>query len=260
MRIAYAGIFLRVGAFVVTMFIWWAIAASNVLGSLAITSPQDTFSSLYLLLANGTLVSPFERTFSEFFIALIASLTLGSLGGLLMGVSERLDRVFDPYLSVMLVVPISAVLPVITVIFGLLTIVPAAVFAFLIAVFPIMAIVRTGVKNLNPNLLVVARIMGISSDQLLLYVYLRATIRTIFSALRIGSILVMAGVLIEELYVQQPDNPGVGYLIAVFSSNFEVGNLYAVIFLLAMITIFINDSLFYVEHKYPFVRRIRSTT
>lgn len=257
-RIPHSNIFLRIGAFVVTVVIWWAVATSNIFGSLAITTPQNAFGQLYVLLINGTLIGPFERTFSEIFLALILSLAIGSIGGLLMGMFETVNGIFDPYLMIMLVVPMSAVLPLISLIFGLLSIIPAIVFAFLIAVFPIMSIIRVAVRNLNPKLVTVARTMGASSNQLFLYVHLRAAIRPILSALRIGLILVVAGVLIEELYVQQPNNPGIGYLISSFSTSFEVGKLYAVIFLIAMITIIMNDLLFYIEHKYPFTRKIKT--
>jgi NitT/TauT family transport system permease protein len=145
--------------------------------------------------------------------------------GLVMGRWRMAERLIDPYLNVLLVVPMSALIPIMIMATGLgLFTRVLIVFSFS---FVIMAVnVRAGLRLLEPSWVEMARSFGARELQLWLKVLLPGALPGIITGLRLGLIRSVSGMITVELLLLAL---GIGRLILDFQGSFQAANLYATI-------------------------------
>jgi NitT/TauT family transport system permease protein len=149
-----------------------------------------------------------------FFIAVI----VGLLAGIALGSSTLVYDSFYPALIGFNSVPKVAVVPILVIWFGVGT-VPAIITAFLIAFFPILVNVAVGIATVEPELQDVLRALGASRWQVVRKVGLPRSMPYFFASLKVAIAFAFIGTIVAETVAA---NKGIGNLMLVASSRFEV--------------------------------------
>lgn len=159
---------------------------------------------------------------------------LGIIGGVLLGVligSSRLAYdVAYPLLIGFASIPKVAVVPVLVLWFGAGT-VPAIITAAITCVFPIVVNVATGLATTEPELEDVMRTLRASKLDILVNVGLPRAMPYFFASLKVAVTLAFVGTVISETVAS---NRGIGNLMMIASSSFDVPLVFAGLFILAV--------------------------
>jgi NitT/TauT family transport system permease protein len=165
--------------------------------------------------------------------------------GLLMGRVLLLDRLLMPWVNTFISAPLSALVPVIMALFGFgeTTIVLTVL---LFAIWIIILDARAGARAVPTSLVEMARVYGASPAQALLKVYVPAALPEILTGIRLGLIRAVKGVIVGQLLVSVV---GFGHLFEIYSSNFLMEHMWALLLVLFALAFLIDDSLARLEHR-----------
>ena len=165
-------------------------------------------------------------TLVGFGLAILAGMALG----LAIGYSTLVYRALYPLLVGFNSVPKAAIVPVLVIWFGIGT-VPAIITAFLISFFPIVVNVATGLATLEPELQDVLRSLGASKGEIFLKIGIPRSLPYFFASLKVSATLAFVGAVIAETVAA---NRGIGYMMLVASSRFEVPLVFAGLLVVAV--------------------------
>jgi NitT/TauT family transport system permease protein len=146
------------------------------------------------------------------------AIIFGLVAGVAIGSSTLLYAGFYPALIGFYSIPKVAIVPILVIWFGIGT-VPAVITAFLISFFPILVNVATGIATLEPELRDVLRALGATRLQMMLKVGLPRAMPYFFASLKIAMTVAFVGSIVSETVAA---NKGIGHLMLVASSRFEV--------------------------------------
>lgn len=151
-------------------------------------------------------------------IGFLIAVAVGLLGGIAIGSSTLVYDSFYPALIGFNSIPKVAVVPILVIWFGVGT-VPAIITAFLIAFFPILVNVAVGIATVEPELQDVLRALGASRWQVIKKVGLPRSMPYFFASLKVAITFAFVGTIVAETVAA---NKGIGHLMLVASSRFEV--------------------------------------
>ncbi|MBV9077471.1 MAG: ABC transporter permease [Methylobacteriaceae bacterium] len=154
---------------------------------------------------------------------------IGLLLGILIGSSKLAFRTAYPLLVGFSSIPKVAVVPVFVLWYGAGT-VPAILTAMIICVFPIVVNVATGIATVEPELEDVMRTLKASRRDILWNVSLPRSMPYFFAALKVAITLAFVGSVVAETVAS---NRGVGNMMMIASSSFNVPLVFAGLFVLA---------------------------
>ncbi len=137
------------------------------------------------------------------------SIALAVPAGLVLGQSERLNRIFSPVLYLLFPVPKVVLVPVLLLFLGVGDL-PKIAVIFLILFFQILVLVRDQAAGLRPELIHSVRSLGAGRRALFRFVYLPASLPAILTALRQSIGTAVAVLYVAELFAT---NFGLGYYI-----------------------------------------------
>ncbi len=181
--------------------------------------------------------------------ALILGFGIGVLSGVLAGLAaarfRNIEGFIDPYLNILLVMPMAALIPLMIMSTGIgLTSRVIVVFLFTIPV--IIVNTRTGVRQVEANLLEMATSYGATERQIWRKVLLPGALPAIMTGIRLGLGRAITGmVVIELLFVAV----GIGNLINEFRGRFEPGLLYGVVILVVIEALILITVVRTIEHR-----------
>jgi NitT/TauT family transport system permease protein len=165
--------------------------------------------------------------------------------GLVMGRSRIADGLLLPWVSTFTSAPLTAIVPVIMALFGFgeTTIVLTVV---LFAVWIVILDARAGARSISPSLVEMAAAFGATRWQAFAKVYLWAALPEILTGIRLGLIRAVKGVIIGQLLVSVV---GFGHLFEIYSSNFLMEHMWALLLVLFALAFLIDAALGYLERK-----------
>ena len=158
------------------------------------------------------------QTLMTTLIGFAFAIVIGGIGGVALGSSRVIYDGFYPALIAFNSVPKVAVIPVLVIWFGIGTI-PAVITAFLLSFFPILVNVATGITTVEPELRDVLRALGATRRQVIMKVGLPRAMPYFFASLKIAMTVAFVGSIVAETVAA---NSGIGHLMLVASSRFEV--------------------------------------
>ncbi len=158
------------------------------------------------------------QTFMTTAVGFLVAVAIGLLGGVALGSSTLVYDSFYPALIGFNSIPKVAVVPILVIWFGIGT-VPAIITAFLIAFFPILVNVAVGIATVEPELQDVLRALGATRWQVIRKVGLPRSMPYFFASLKVAITFAFVGTIVAETVAS---NNGIGNLMLVASSRFEV--------------------------------------
>ncbi len=155
---------------------------------------------------------------------------IGIALGVLIGSSRLAYDVAYPLLVGFASIPKVAVVPIFVLWFGAGT-VPAILTAMIMSIFPIVVNVATGLATTEPELEDVMRALRATKLDILWNVGLPRTMPYFFASLKVSVTLAFVGTVISETVAS---NRGIGNVMMIASSNFDVPLVFAGLLILAV--------------------------
>jgi NitT/TauT family transport system permease protein len=239
----------RYGSWAVTavnltiFFILWELfARSGAINPLFLPSASSMFAALWDGLTTtappGSVISGSIRdhlfySLSNLGIGLGIACAIGIPAGLLMGGNKYVETVLSPYVWALASLPRIALVPLFILFLGF-TVKMQLTIIVLSAVFPIIINAWAGVKTTEQSLLSAARVFGASRRELYIKVVLPYTLPFIIAGIQQGIGRGLIGVIIAEIF---GGSRGLGYLVNRSADTFNSSLMYAVLFLLVVVSL-----------------------
>lgn len=162
-------------------------------------------------------------------VGLGLGIVLGLALGMLIGSSRLAYDVAYPLLVGFSSIPKVAIVPILVLWFGSGT-VPAVLTAMVMCIFPIVVNVAAGLASTEPELRDVMRTLKATKLEILWNIGLPRTMPYFFASLKVAATLAFVGTVISETVAS---NRGIGNVMMIASSSFDVPLVFAGLFILA---------------------------
>jgi NitT/TauT family transport system permease protein len=172
-------------------------------------------------------------------------IVIGIAFGVLIGSSKLAYDVAYPLLVGFASIPKVAVVPIFVLWFGAGT-VPAVLTAMIMCIFPIVVNVATGLATTEPELEDVMRALRASKMDILWNVGLPRTMPFFFASLKVSVTLAFVGTVISETVAS---NRGIGNVMMIASSNFDVPLVFAGLMILAFLGVALYAVFSFIEGR-----------
>lgn len=235
----------RVGLCAGVLAVWQGAVSGGLIDPLWVSSPYLVVHELWRLTVSGELLTDVAVTVSEALIAFVVSSALGVVSGLLLARSPFWDEVLAPIVVALNSLPRIALAPLIILWFGV-GVVAKVVTAFTLVYFILLVNTLSGAKNVDNDIMTIARLMGASSRDLLWKVTLPSALPWIFAGLNIAVTYSLLGVIVAEILAS---NQGLGYLIASSAGNFDTSGVFAALVVLVVIAWLFSNAMRKVEGR-----------
>jgi NitT/TauT family transport system permease protein len=202
---------------IVAIFLLWeTVVRAFQIEQFILPAPSDVFASgwewRWPILDNSW------QTLMTTVIGFGFAVVFGLVAGIAVGSSTLVYDGFYPALVGFNSIPKVAVIPILVIWFGIGT-VPAIITAFLISFFPILVNVAAGIATVEPELKDVLRALGAKRWQVIQKVGLPRSMPYFFASLKVAITFAFVGSIVAETVAA---NKGIGNLMLVASSRFEV--------------------------------------
>jgi NitT/TauT family transport system permease protein len=171
--------------------------------------PLAVIQALGREMAAGDLPRHFLASLWRVTASTLVSIALAAPAGLVLGQSQRLNRLFAPIIYMLYPIPKVVFVPVLLLFFGIGDLSKILVI-FLILFFQILVLVRDQAAALRPELILSVRSLGAGRRALFRYVYLPASLPAVLTALRQSVGTAVAVLYVAELFATRL---GLGYYI-----------------------------------------------
>jgi len=184
-------------------------------------------------------------TLREIAVAYALAIAVGVGGGAALGLNRLIGRAYGPIVAALYAVPAVVWYPSLMLFFGLDAASKIA-FGFLLGFFPIALAVLAGIRQVNAQLITVARAFGASGLTIFRKVMLPAMLFTLVGGLRTGLALTVIGVIVGEVLGSKA---GMGSLINHAYGLFRTAD-YVALVVVTLILIIASDAVAgVVEHR-----------
>ena len=159
-------------------------------------------------------------------VGYLLAVAIGVPAGLAMGRAARIRNIVDPYINLILIVPMAVLLPVILIALGInfnSRVVVILVFSLPFIVVPCLS----GVRVISWHIVDMSRTFGATESQLWRFVLIPGALPAILSGLRQGLAHALTGMVVVELTLMAV---GVGQLLQTYGSNLQYDYVFAIVF------------------------------
>lgn len=223
--------------FLIFLAILWEIVSRNKLISPLYFPPiSKDLVAFYQLMLDGTLplevIRSLGRIFGGFFLAVAVMVPLG----IVMGLFKPIYNLFEPLTELLRPLPSPAIIPVVMLFLGIGEAMKIIVIAFACS-FPILINTMDGVRSVEPTLVDTAKTFGRSRYEIILQVILPASLHQIFTGWRVALPIALIVDIIAEMVGALN---GIGRFILLMQRRFDIPEMYAGIFLVAIVGYALN--------------------
>jgi ABC-type nitrate/sulfonate/bicarbonate transport system permease component len=197
------------------------------------------------LLQDPEFWSSYATTLEPFLYGWLAALLVGIPLGLFVGRSKVLSGLSMPELTFLNALPISTLVPVVVIVFGI-DIVARSTVVFLFAIVEVILTTASGVRYIDDDLYEMGRSFSLGRLKRFFRITLPGSTGGIAAAVRVGTGRAVVGMVVMELLLV---SVGVGRLISRFKDSFNAPHLYAVVLSLAIFALTLQSMLRALERR-----------
>ncbi|MGJ8589735.1 MAG: ABC transporter permease [Yoonia sp.] len=206
---------------------------------------SEVFATLFSIIGTPAFTKALYETAQAFLAGVFFSITIGIPVGIFMGRSRLLDELLLPWVNIFVSAPLTALVPVLMVLFGF-GLKSIIITTTLFGIWIIILNTRAGVRQINRSLVEMSRSFGASQFDAFTKIYFWAALPEILGGVRIGVIRAVKGVIIGQLLISIV---GFGALFELYASNFLMAHFWAVLIVLFALAFSISEFLGYLEKK-----------
>lgn len=230
------------GAFIVLNLLWWL--ASLAIDQNMLPSPINVYQHL-LKMDLSVIGLHIYNSLVRLFWGMLIAIVIGFLVGLLMGRSDRWNRILDPMVYLTYPIPKIALLPIIMLLFGLGN-QSKIILITLIVVFQVILSVRDGIKDIPMSYYKQLQVLGASPWQQFRIITLPACVSSILSAIRIALGTAIAILFFTEVYGTEY---GLGYFVMDAWGRLDYLDMYSGIFVLSAVAFILFGMIDWLENR-----------
>jgi ABC-type nitrate/sulfonate/bicarbonate transport system permease component len=214
------------------VLLWQALAGLGWLPAFLV-SPLAVAEQFVALLRSGELFGHARDSLYRSLAGFGLGAFFGASLGLLAGVSGKLERFFDPLVSLTYPIPKVAILPVLIVWFGISD--TSKIVVIMISCFyPCFIAALYGVRATDPLWVWAARNMGANARQVFLKVVVPAAAPQIFTGLRVALALAFILMFSSEM-IGSSNRTGLGFLILNADASARFDRMFAAVVAIAIL-------------------------
>lgn len=212
---------LQGASLLVALATWEGLARAGWVDPLFVPAPTAVARSFASV--SDVALSGLADTLGKTAVAYALSIVSGVSAGLVLGSARALNHTLQPFVIALYGMPKILVLPWIVLLLGYGT-TPAIVYGTLHGFFPILVLVTGAVRDVDRQLLTVARSFGARPWQLYVKVILPAIVPAVIAAMRLGVVFCLLGVLVVEMFA---GIRGMGSVMGALANGFRAPELFA---------------------------------
>lgn len=234
---------LRLGS-VTVVLVAWQIYGSQ-LNPILLSDPSAVAVAFVDMIRDGTLPQALAASLQVLGLGFGLGAVAGVLLGLIAGRSDVVATVLEIPVNALYATPAVALIPVIVLWFGF-AVTAKTVVIFLFVVFPVMINTMRGVREVDPELVEVARSFCSSEWRMWGDLILPSALPYLVTGLRLAVGRALIGVIVAEYYTSLS---GLGNLIATNANNFETARMFVPIVVIAALGVVLTALLELAEHR-----------
>ena len=234
----------RIGTIVALLGVWEIFGPS--LNKLILRPPSDIARAFVELLQNGELMDAAGQSLKELVGGLAVALIVGLVLGIASGRWRFVYNATDPIVSALYSVPSVALVPLLAVAFRSVGDAPRIATVALFAVFPILINTQQGVRNVDRQLLEVARAFNTSERRLWTDVIVPSAAPYVLAGVRLGIGRGLIGMVVAEFFVGLV---GLGYLIISYENVFRIDRMFVPVIFIAALGIVLMGLVQWIEGR-----------
>jgi NitT/TauT family transport system permease protein len=219
-------------AFIIGFFVAWELLCRMFgVSDIVLPKPSQILVTLW-----DRLPALWPHTLQTLYATMVGfglGIVIGVALGALVGSSRLAYDVAYPLLIGFATIPKVAIVPILVLWFGAGT-VPAVITAMTMCLFPIVVNVATGLATTEPELEDVMKALRASRLEILMNVGLPRAMPYFFASLKVAVTQAFVGTVIAETVAS---NRGIGNVMMIASSNFDVPLVFAGLLILALLGI-----------------------
>jgi NitT/TauT family transport system permease protein len=223
----------------------WQLVSGRLVSAFFVSSPSDIVGRLVQLVATGALWPNLTQTLVEVGAGLVIGVPLGIALGLALGMSQLLSGWLLPYMMALYSLPRVALAPLFIVWFGI-GLVSKITMVVTMVLFVLFYNVYQGVRDIDRDLLDVARSIRASRWQTLRWIVLPSLTPWLVTALRLSIGIALIGAVIAEMIAA---SSGLGYYIKLSSDLLDVTGVFAGLTVLTVVAIVLDQLIGLVERR-----------
>ena len=233
-----------IAAHVLVIAIWWAVVVLAKIPRYIMPTPLETVLSLgqphYAWVTNT------QVTAEEIFAGYIAGVLFGVLFALAFSWSTLAEEAAMPVFVSFNMIPKVALGPLFIVWFKI-GVLPNSLIAFAICFFPILLTTARGLREVEPELLDLVRSLHGSRWQLFTKIQLPGSLPYLFSGMKVGAVLAVAGAIVGEFLGSQN---GLGYLMLQVQTNLDTPAMFMAVALITLLGVILYGIVLLLERKF----------
>jgi len=207
----------------------WQLSAMAA-DSIFIPTFTATAGAVVELIARSDVWEAFWLSNEALLFGFVSSVALGIPLGFAVARLRGIEPLIDPYLTILLVVPMAAIIPLLIMSLGIGM--AARVVIIFLFTFPIIVVnARAGVRQVDQNLIEMATSYGATERAIWRRVLLPGSLPPIMAGIRLGLGRAVTGMVIVELLLTPV---GIGGLIHESRARFQSAELYGVVVLVVV--------------------------
>ena len=229
--------------FVFLIFIWQIAANYKLINTFITSSPINVIRTIIHLYKDNNLFYHIWITTYETVISFVIGTLLGIIIAIILWYHPFIEKVIDPYLTVINSLPKVSLGPILIIWIGA-NMKSIIVMALLISLIVTIISVYNGFITTDYQMVKLLKSFGANKIQMLRYLVLPFNYKTIISSLKINISMSFIGVIMGELLVSKS---GIGYLIMYGSQVFNLDLVIAGIVILMVVSYFMYMIVCYLE-------------
>ena len=223
----------------------WELGARFLFDPRFVGQPSEILRYLLAEITRGEVWTDTAITFWEIMLGYVIGAAAGGAVGFVLGFRPRLARIVEPYILIFSAIPKIAIAPIIIIALGIGTQSKVAIVVSMVF-FLMFYAVFSGVKQIEPDFIDQARIMGAKRSQVIAYVVIPAIAPNIFDGLKTCIIFAVIGALIGEFIAAKA---GLGYYILNASGAFNINGVWVGVILIVVLVFVLTTIIGFVERR-----------
>jgi NitT/TauT family transport system permease protein len=217
-------------ASVAAILVAWQVYGSSI-NPILLSDPSAVAVAFVDMVRDGSLGHALASSLEVLGLGFLFGSVAGVLIGLAAGRSDTVAALIDLPVNALYAVPAVALVPVIVLWFGF-EVTTKTIVVFLFVIFPVLINTMRGVREVDPELVEVARSFCSSERRMWLDLILPSALPFIVTGLRLSIGRALIGVIVAEYYTSLS---GLGDLISTNASNFQTARMFVPIVVIALL-------------------------
>jgi len=223
----------------------WELGALFLFDPRFIGQPSAILRHLIEEAGRGEIWADAAITFWEVLLGYVIGAATGGAVGFALGFRPRLARIVEPYILVFSAIPKIAIAPIIIIALGIGTQSKVAIVVSMVF-FLMFYAVFSGVKQIEPDFIHQARIMGANRGEVIAHIVIPAIAPNIFDGLKTSIIFAVIGALIGEFIAAKA---GLGFYILNASGAFNINGIWVGVILIVALVFVLTTAIGIAERR-----------